>query len=83
MLKFYTFITYYCLNYPAVQSVALYPIGQTSRKLKIRIVLLTFEVIVGQTKRWAYEKNIFDVIFFIWYKLLLCTWNTFLKSRFI
>lgn len=56
MLKCYTFITYYCLNYPAVQRVALSPIGQTSRKLKIRIVLLTFEVIVGQTKRWAYEK---------------------------
>lgn len=56
MLKLYTFITYYCLNYPAVQSFCLCPIGQTSRKLNIRIVLLTFEVIVGQTKRWAYEK---------------------------
>lgn len=56
MLKFYTFITYHCLNYPAVQRVALCPIGQTSKKLKMRIVLLTFEVIVGQKKRWAYEK---------------------------
>lgn len=52
MLKFNTFITYYCLNYPVVQSVDLCPIGQTPRKLKMRINLLTFEVIVRSARSY-------------------------------